>query len=220
MPGNWPCCGGRPDLAFCDKNVAKNVASNKQIERSTLNPTIRQAISTCEAFVTSAEDSLALPREAAEFVHAIVLASKAVRGLEIGTGYGYSGLWIGAALSANSGSLVTIDRDRRKIDKAQAYFADAGLSGTVSCKMGAAAEVIDDLNGPFDFVFVDAEKGNCRRYVEKLSQVLSESAVIITDNTTTHRDVLSSYCQWLRDEAGFTSLHIPIGNGMELSVKC
>ena len=124
---------------------------------------------------------------------ALVLATGATRGLEIGTSYGYSGLWIGAAIQTNGGTLITIEKERRKSDIAAGHFVDAGLDEVIHCKTGIALEVIAGLDGPFDFVFSDADKENCIRYMEAIAPKLSPGAMVVTDNTTGCESASCSY---------------------------
>jgi len=172
-----------------------------------------------EEFISRKDDALAIPRDAGEFIHALLLATRAKRALEIGTSYGYSGLWIASALRRNGGILVTIDMERRKHDVAAKYFADAELADCVRLETGIALEVIERLEGHFDFVLVDADKENCIRYVEAIEGKLSSRSIVLTDNTLTHAEQLADYLDWIRNHNAFKSASIPIGNGMEMSVK-
>ncbi len=165
------------------------------------------------------DDSLALPREAAEFVHALVLARGAKGAVEIGTSYGYSGLWIASALSTPGGRLVTIDCDPRKSEAARATFAEAGLAGHVEVRTGDAGEILATLSGPVDFVLNDADKENCIRYIELLDDKLSDRGVVLTDNTETHAEELAGFLEWIRNRPDFISVNLPIGSGMEFSLK-
>jgi predicted O-methyltransferase YrrM len=179
-------------------------------------------IRACEEFIQDRDDALALPREAAEFVHTLALATGAKRAIEIGTSYGYSGLWIGSAVKENTGTLITIDVDPRKSDTAAAYFADAGLTDAVRCVTGRALEVISRLEPDgqrFDLVLNDADKENCQAYVEALLPRLADGAVVLTDNTITHERQLAGFVSWARADPRLRSVHLPIGNGMEMSVK-
>lgn len=180
---------------------------------------VRQAIDECERFIADRDDALALPREAAEFLHAMVLATGARRVLEIGTSYGYSGLWIGAAIQCVGGTLATIDISAPKLTVAQSFFDTAGFTDVITCCCGSAAEIIESLSGPFDFVLNDADKENCLAYARMVLPKLSRHGVILTDNTTSHRSELIEFLNWARSESQLTSVHIPIGNGMELSIK-
>ena len=183
-----------------------------------MNNTLKLTIEQCHEFVRSRDDALALPEESAGFAHALVLSRGAKRCLEIGTSYGYSGLWIGGAAQINDGKLVTIDMDQRKSDIAAAYFADAGLGKVVECMTGHAADVIPVLEGPFDFVLNDADKENLTTYVEMLGGKLAPHAVILTDNITSHAGKAAPFVEHMRNHPAFFSTLVPVGSGMELSV--
>ncbi|MBI4718039.1 MAG: class I SAM-dependent methyltransferase [Planctomycetes bacterium] len=184
-----------------------------------MNERVTEAITNLERFMTTVDDALALPREAARFVHALLRASGARRALEIGTSYGYSGLWIAAALAEQDGRLVTVDRSERKTRAAQSALESAGLSGFVEFRTGSALEVLPELSGPFDFVLNDADKENCVRYVELVMGKLSPRAFLLTDNTLTHPGQLAEFMAWMRRRTDFFTVNVPIGNGMDLSVR-
>ena len=185
-----------------------------------MNARIAQTIAKVESFMATVDDALAIPRVAGEFVHALVLATGAKRGLEIGTSYGYSGLWIASALAENGGRLITIDRDPRKSAAARANFKAAGLAEHVEVLTGPAVDLLGQLHGPFDFVFNDADKENCLRYVETVASKLTERAMVLTDNTSTHATELAEFMAQMRDRSDFYTVTLEAGNGMELSVKC
>ena len=184
-----------------------------------MNSDLVEAIDRLERFIATVDDAMALPRAAGEFLHALILATGAKRGLEIGTGYGYSGLWIASALAQNGGKLITIDRDPRKSDAARTTFQSAGLAPQVDLRTGEAATVLASLQGPFDFVLSDADKENCVRYVELIAPKLGERAIVLTDNTISHPDDLAAFVAWIRRRPDFFSTGTAIGNGMELSIK-
>lgn len=176
-------------------------------------------MSQVEAFIAQRNDALSLPRESAEFAHAVVLATGAQRCLEIGTSYGYSGLWIGAAARQNGGRLITIDREPHKHQAALAHFAQAGLADCIECRTGIAADLLAEIEGPIDFVLNDADKENCLRYVEMLLPKLADRAVVLTDNTHSHAELLADFVSWVRRHPAFCSCDVPVGSGMELSVR-
>ncbi len=184
-----------------------------------MNKRVVQTIEQLERFKATVTDASALPRDAAQFLHALILATTANRAVEIGTGYGYSGLWIASALAETGGTLITIDRDQRKVDIARTYFASAGLDTHVDLRTGIASEILATLDGPIDFVLNDADKDNCIRYVELLANKLRDRAVVLTDNTSTHPDQLADFLAWMRNRNDFYTTTLPIGNGMELSIK-
>lgn len=184
-----------------------------------MNDRIAGTITKLESFMATVDDALAIPRVAGELVHALVLASGAKRGLEIGTSYGYSGLWIASALAENGGRLATIDREPRKSEAARSRFEEAGLAEHVDVMTGAAGNLLPGLKGPFDFVLNDADKENCLRYVELIADKLTEHAVVLTDNTSTHSAELAGFMAWIRQRPDFHTVTLEVGNGMELSVK-
>lgn len=183
-----------------------------------MNERVTSTIGELEAFMRDKDDALAIPRDAAEFVHATLLACGAKSGVEIGTSYGYSGLWAGAAIAENGGRLITIDQDPAKHEVASRFFGQAGLDGVIRCETGRAMDVLRRMEGPIDYVLNDADKENCIGYVEILLDRLSPRAVVLTDNTLSHPDQLVAFCDWIRAQDDFVSVHIPIGNGMEMSV--
>ncbi len=184
-----------------------------------MNPRITETINRIEGAMHSLHDALALPREAARYVHGLILATRAKRAVEIGTSYGYSGLWIASALAENGGKLITIDRDARKIESARAQFEAAGLGESVDLRSGLALEELRKIDGPIDFVLNDADKENCIPYIELLADKLSDRAIVLTDNTTTHADQLARFMTWVRNREDFFSTTMLIGNGMEMSIK-
>lgn len=180
---------------------------------------VMECIERLERFMGTVRDAYAVPREAGAFMHALILATGAKRAVEVGTSYGYSGLWIASALAENGGRLITIDHDPRKSEAARTAFESAGLLEYVELRTGSAADILPTLDGPIDFVLNDADKENCIRYVDLLADKLCERAVVLTDNTLTHPRELADFTAWIRKHSEFCSAHLPIGNGMEMSVK-
>ncbi|MEE9294592.1 MAG: class I SAM-dependent methyltransferase [Phycisphaerae bacterium] len=179
---------------------------------------VAPVIEEVEIFMATVDDALPLPRIAAEFVHFLVLATGAQRVVEIGTSYGYSGLWIASALAETSGTLITVDHEERKSGAARQYFESAGLGGRIEIQTGKAEHVLKSITGPIDFVLNDADKENCIRYVELLADKLADRAVILTDNIDTHRAQLAEFIEWIDLHPNFESVSLPLGNGMEFSV--
>ncbi len=180
---------------------------------------IRKTIRELEVFMADKPEAWALPIEAAAFVHAVVLACRARKCVEIGTSYGYSGLWIGAAAALNGGKLITIEKEVHKASIAREFFKQAGLDDTVECRVGIAEEILSELAGPVDWALNDADKENCVRYAELLYPKLPVGGVIVTDNVGNQELVRTRFVPWVRAHGGFFSSLVHVGNGMELSVK-
>jgi predicted O-methyltransferase YrrM len=103
-----------------------------------------------------------------EFLRDLIIRDKYTRALEIGTSTGHSGIWIAWAMSRTGGKLVTIEIDGARYEKALANFRAAGLEGFVDARLGDAHELVPLLEGPFDFVFVDADKDWYQNYFKML----------------------------------------------------
>src|SRR5512133_2401035 len=77
--------------------------------------------------------------------------------LEIGTSTGHSGIYIAWALSKTGGKLITIDIDEERHKKALGHFKEAGVAAFVDARLADAHDLVPKLEGPFDFVFIDAD---------------------------------------------------------------
>jgi predicted O-methyltransferase YrrM len=148
-----------------------------------------------------------------------VLAGGFQRGLELGTSYGYSGLWLGSAFAHNGGALTTLDHSPAKTDLAQAAFAATGLGATINVLVGDAADSIARLTGPFDFAFLDPDKENLPRYFELLWPRLGPRATLVTDNVLSHPAQVGPFAEMLRRHPQLCSTLVGIGSGLELTVK-
>jgi caffeoyl-CoA O-methyltransferase len=102
------------------------------------------------------------------FLKDFIIKHGYTRALEIGTSTGHSGIWMAWALSRTGGKLVTIEIDEGRYEKARANFRAAGLEGYVDARLGDAHELVPLLEGPFDFVFVDADKDWYQNYFKML----------------------------------------------------
>jgi predicted O-methyltransferase YrrM len=105
--------------------------------------------------------------------------------LEIGTLGGYSTIWLARALPAG-GRLITLEADPRHAEVARANIARAGLAGVVEVRLGPALETLPQLAaagaGPFDLVFIDADKANTAAYFEWALKMTRRGGMIIVDN--------------------------------------
>jgi len=180
---------------------------------------VQRVIEKVQAFIADKDDAWSMPVEAERFVHAMVLACRSRHCVEIGTSYGHSGLWIGSAASANGGTLVTIDQEQRKSEIAADFFREAGLDQVITCRTGVAVDILAELDGPIDLTLNDADKENCRAYVELLYPKMPIGGVILTDNVTSHDEVRQQLSLWIRSDTRFNSVLADVGNGIEVSVK-
>jgi predicted O-methyltransferase YrrM len=102
--------------------------------------------------------------------------------LEIGTLGGYSTIWLARALPAD-GKLVTCEYEPKHAEVAKANLARAGFGeDVVEIKVGAALDTLPTLTGPFDFIFVDADKNNSANYVRAALELSRPGTTIVVDN--------------------------------------
>jgi predicted O-methyltransferase YrrM len=105
--------------------------------------------------------------------------------LEIGTLGGYSTIWMARALP-RGGTLVTLEYEPKHAEVARANLERAGVADRVTVRVGAALETLPKLAasgaGPFDFVFVDADKENMAEYVDWAIRLAAPGALIVADN--------------------------------------
>lgn len=164
-------------------------------------------------------DAWQISRAEGELLHQIALAANARVIIEIGTSYGFSGLFWGAALLRTGGLLHTIDINPAKVESSKATFAAAGLGAHIVNHCGSAIDILKNLNGPFDLVFIDADKAATREYFDHVFPKLRAGGSILIDNATTHRKELSDFIQYARDLPNTVSMEVAVGNGVEWVVK-
>ncbi len=109
--------------------------------------------------------------------------------LEIGTFTGWSSIAMASVLPTG-GRIVTCDVNEETSATARRYAEEAGVADRIEYRVGPAIETIATLDGPFDLVFIDADKGGYVDYYEATLPKLAEHGVILADNTLANGDVL------------------------------
>lgn len=120
-----------------------------------------------------------------KFLHLLARMTGARRVLEIGTLGGYSTIWLARALPED-GRVVTLEHDPRHAEVARANIDRAGLSDRVDLRVGAALDTLPAIHaeglGPFDLIFIDADKPNNPSYLDWALRLSRPGTVIIGDN--------------------------------------
>jgi predicted O-methyltransferase YrrM len=120
-----------------------------------------------------------------KLLHLLARLNGSRRILEIGTLGGYSTIWLAGALP-HGGRLVTLEADARHADVARANFARAGLNDIIELRLGPALaslpKLAEERQGPFDFVFIDADKENNADYFKWALSLSRTGTLIIVDN--------------------------------------
>jgi len=166
---------------------------------------------------------LNVPQADGELLYDIVLSHRYTRALEIGTSTGLSGIYIAWALSKTGGKLVTIEIDRDRHAEAVRNFREAGLAAFVDARLADAHELVGELPGPFDFVFIDADKDWYENYAHAVIAKLSPGGCLAAHNVYPSRGGLgrggaSGYYDYMRSLPEFDSRILAGGSG-SLSVS-
>jgi predicted O-methyltransferase YrrM len=127
-----------------------------------------------------------------KLIHLLAKMTGARKALEIGTLGGYSTIWLASALP-DGGRLITLERSAGHAEVARKNVARAGLAGKVEIRTGAALETLPKIEaeglGPFDFVFIDADKVNNAAYVEWALRLSRPGTAIVVDNVVRDGEV-------------------------------
>jgi predicted O-methyltransferase YrrM len=160
----------------------------------------------------------AIGPEAGMLLNVLARSLKAPRILEIGSSFGYSGLWLAEAARAIGGHVITIEKEAYKSEHAKTEAAAAGLSDWIEHRTGDALEVIGTLDGPFDMVFLDLWKDLYLPCFHAVMPKLRPGAILVADNMVRGGgSSTTAYADAVRAHADFTSVMLPVGTGMEVS---
>jgi caffeoyl-CoA O-methyltransferase len=167
---------------------------------------------------------LNVPPSDGQLLHDIIVKHGYTKALEIGTSTGHSGVWIAWALSKTGGKLITVELDEARHKEALANFAAAGLSAFIDARLGNAHEIVPALDGPFDFVFSDADKDWYPNYFKAVFPKLEVGGCYTTHNISESgrgRGTAGSreYLQLLRSTPGAETTVDERGGGMAITYK-
>ncbi|PZX49365.1 O-methyltransferase [Algoriphagus chordae] len=101
--------------------------------------------------------------------------------LEIGTYTGYSGICMARGLK-EEGKLITLDINDELETMVRGFFEESGMADKIDYRLGNALEIIPSLAGPFDMVFIDADKINYGKYYDLIIDKMSAGGIILADN--------------------------------------
>jgi predicted O-methyltransferase YrrM len=123
-----------------------------------------------------------------KLLHILARAQQARAILEIGTLGGYSTIWLAKAL-ADGGRLISLESNAKHAEVARQNIARAGLADKVEVRVGPAVGTLAQLKGPFDFIFIDADKQSYPDYLMWSLKVSRRGTLIVADNAVLHGDV-------------------------------
>ena len=150
--------------------------------------------------------------------------------LEIGMSVGYSGLWFADAVMSNKqldGQIITIDREKFKIDNARRNFEEAGVDSLIKIREGEARKILQEIKAEFnenyfDFIFIDADKESYIEYFDLCLPLVRKGGIIGADNILfpeRFNGIMADYLSHVRSKSNVQSVTIPIDNGEEVTIK-
>lgn len=150
-----------------------------------------------------------VPRGDGEFLHFLIQATASRNALEIGTSHGYSAIWMGLALEATGGRLTTIEIDPARHELARRHVSAAHLAPRVTLIRGDAHVEVAKLDGPFDFVFLDADKEGQVDYFNTLyPRKLPPGGVLAVHNAIRQAGAMRDYLDLVRKHPDFVTVTV------------
>lgn len=168
--------------------------------------------------------------EQGQFLALLVKLTGARRLLEIGTFTGYSALCMAAALP-DDGSLICCDIPGDYNATARRYWQEAGLAERIDLRLAPALDTLAQLLGPFDLIFIDADKANYPSYLEHALRLLRVGGLAVFDNTlwsgrvlesnpeSTDTRAIQALNRALKDDSRVDLSLLPLGDGLTLCRK-
>ena len=151
----------------------------------------------------------------------LVLKNGYKKALGIGTSKGISAIWIAWALSKTGGKLITIEIDEDRYKKALANFKETGLSEYIDARLADAHQLVKELEGPFDFVFSDADKNWYKNYFMDVDPKLVVGGCFTTHNIRegSGRGGNREYADYVRSLENYETTLNSEGGGVLISYK-
>lgn len=190
-----------------------------------------------EAIEQEALDSFVpiIRKETQSFLKVMMLMNRPARVLEVGTAVGFSAILMSEYLPEGS-HITTIENYEKRIPIARNNFKRAGKEEQITLIEGDALEVMKTLEGPYDFIFMDAAKGQYIHYMPETVRLLSDGGILMSDNVLQDGDIIESrfaverrnrtihsrmrdYLYELKHSDVLETSIIPLGDGVALSVK-
>lgn len=163
---------------------------------------------------------LNVPYEDGQTLYNLIVDHHYTRALEIGTSTGHSTIWLAWALSKTGGKLITLeidpDRQREALDNLKA----TGLSAYVEARLGDAHEMVKSLEGPFDFVFSDADKGWYIQYFKDLNAKLKSGGCFTAHNVRNNYGGTKEFVDYIQSLKNYsTTIDRKSSAGISISYK-
>ncbi len=161
-----------------------------------------------------------VPYEDGKVLFNIIVQNNYKRALEIGTSTGHSSVWIAWALSKTGGRLITIEIDKDRYARAMENFKRAGVESFIDAKLGDAHRLVKELEGPFDFVFSDADKEWYTQYFKDVDPKVVAGGCFTAHNVTDAFEGVREFLDYVRSLPNYqTTIDRSSRSGISISYK-
>ena len=174
-------------------------------------------------------------KEMQSFLKVLLAIKRPTRILEVGTAVGFSALLM-SEYAPEECTITTIENYEKRIPIARENFKRAGKEQRITLIEGDAMEVLTELSGPYDFIFMDAAKGQYIAYLPEVLRILEPDGVLVSDNVLQDGNIIESrfaverrdrtihsrmreYLYTLKHHPDLETSIIPLGDGTAVSVK-
>jgi len=161
-----------------------------------------------------------VPEVDGKLLYDLILKNKYQKAVEIGTSTGHSAIWMAWALSKTGGRLITIEIDEERYQKALVNFKKAGLSDYIDARLADAHQLVAELQGPFDFVFSDADKDWYKNYFTTLAPKLRVGGCFTAHNAASNWGGIREFLDYVQSLPNFrTTIDRSSSAGLSISYK-
>ncbi|MBP7052293.1 MAG: class I SAM-dependent methyltransferase [Phycisphaerae bacterium] len=172
---------------------------------------------------TFRRDGLSTAPGDAMMLRILVETARAKRGVEVGSAAGFGAINMGIAFERTGGHLWTLEIDPARVRQTRENLAKVGLENVVTCVEGDALKTLGDVEGPIDFVFIDAVKQDYFKYLKIIEPRLSVGAVVVADNVIQSARAMKDYLDYVQTSPDYDTVIIRSSmeknDGMAISYK-
>ena len=209
-----------------DERIVTFINSMETENSEILEAIEREALDTCVPIIR---------KEMQSFLKVIITIQKPMRILEVGTAVGFSALLM-SEYAPEGCEIITIEKYEKRIPIARENFRRAGKEQQITLLEGDASEVLKDLYQSFDFIFMDAAKGQYIHFMPEVLRLLADGGTLVSDNVMQDGDIIESrfaverrnrtiharmreYLYELKHKEGVVTSILPLGDGVAVSTK-
>jgi predicted O-methyltransferase YrrM len=164
------------------------------------------------------------------FLYNLAKSSRSKKVLEIGAAIGYSGIWLGRAVSTAKGTVTTIEMDPARADEAEKNIKEAKLEHVIKVVRGDALKVLPTLRDEYDFIFLDSDKEIYPAAFKECAKLLRKGGLFVADNALWGGDVArggtseatQAMIRFNKEVSGFPGMStviLPLRDGVLVSLK-